>query len=58
MTQAVYHAPIWLNTAQLITLNLPHYTLSTSFFATLLAIITCYKGEKKDSGKPQKYNVI
>ena len=32
MTQAVYHASLWLNTAWLITPNLPHHTLSTSFF--------------------------
>ena len=29
--------PIWLNAAWLSTLNLPHHTLSTSFFATLFA---------------------
>ena len=37
MTQAVHHASIWLNTAQLIT---PYHTLSTSFFATLFVVNT------------------
>ena len=32
MTQTVHHASIWVNTTCLIALNLPHHTLSTSFF--------------------------
>ena len=36
----LHHVSIWLNTAQLITLNLPHHTLSTPFFATLFVVNT------------------
>ena len=39
MTQDEHHASIWLNTAWLITLNLLHHTLFTSFFATLYGSI-------------------
>ena len=43
--QAVLHASIWLNTVWLITVNLPHHTLSTSFF--LLAVNTWRKEMKR-----------
>ena len=60
---AVHHVSVWLgavhpwlklciihqyfNTAWLITLNLHQIILSTSFFATLLAVNTCYKQSRK-----------
>ena len=40
MTQAVHRPSKWFNTAQLITLNIPHHTLSISFFSTLVVVNT------------------
>ena len=50
MTQAVHHPSLWLNAAWLITLNVPHHILSTSFFATLFALTL--EGKRKEEQNP------